>query len=143
MLLEFHPDVPGRTYDRPYKFLGYWHSVSVDQGDGLPVKTGADFDRYEEQLGPAAMPLPSDYVDESWDKTQREKVVNYLNHVGQVFEHWRGYSWCRFSCGERNMGTTDFSDGTYVWPAGFGHYVEKHGVKPPQEFIDHVLRRQR
>ena len=38
------------------------------------------------------------------------------------------------------MGGTDLSDGHYVWPFGFAHYVEAHGVKPPQEFIDHVWR---
>lgn len=51
-----------------------------------------------------------------------------------------GLAWssCRF-CGEGN-GSACLTDGTYVWPGGFAHYLLNHAVRPPQEFVDHVLR---
>ncbi len=142
MILDFHPDAPGRKLDKPLKFLGYWHSMTVQEDRfGVPLKTGFEFDRYEEKFGPNALPLPHEWIDKSWDERERTQVVAYLR-AQPAWEHWRGYSWCRFDgCGDRRMGTTDRSDGTYVWPEGFAHYVEKHGVKPPDEFIRHVLRR--
>jgi hypothetical protein len=140
LILDFHPDCPGRKLDKPLKFLGYWHSVSVMEDKfGVPLKTGIDFDRYQERVG-SAMPLPHEWIDKSWNEAERQAVLAYLR-VQPAWEHWRGYSWCRFDgCDNRRLGTTDRSDGTYVWPEGFAHYIEKHGVKPPDEFIRHVLR---
>jgi hypothetical protein len=37
------------------------------------------------------------------------------------------------------MGSHDLTDGVFVWPEGYAHYIEKHDVKPPREFIEHVL----
>jgi hypothetical protein len=95
-------------------------------------------------------------VDTTWDEAQRAAVVTYLK-TGETFESWRGSSWCRFKwrvsppeeeppryigCDVPHLsGYRDFTDGTYVWPEAFFHYVEKHGVKPPNEFIQHVLKR--
>jgi hypothetical protein len=56
--------------------------------------------------------------------------------------HYRGFSLCRV-CECRN-GTADFrlakKHGNFVWPSGFAHYVKAHNVKPPQAFIDFVMR---
>lgn len=80
---------------------------------------------------------PCDYVDESWDEEQRNAVILYLDSYDSLY-WWRGSSRCRF-CDIRN-GSRCQSDGTYVWPSGFSHYLLEHGVKPPQEFILHVER---
>ena len=32
----------------------------------------------------------------------------------------------------------DLTDGRWVWPQGFAHYVEVHGVRPPQAFLDDI-----
>ena len=138
MILEFHPDIPGREYDRPYKFLGYWHSISTDG-----TKTGLDFDRYSEKFD--HLPVPDEWVDVTWNAVEREKVVNYLKVIGTEHQAWRGNSWCRFDgCETKHLaGYRDMTDGVYVWPEAFHHYVEVHGVKPPQEFVDHVLARMR
>jgi hypothetical protein len=37
------------------------------------------------------------------------------------------------------MGSGERTDGVYVWPEGLVHYLEKHNVRLPQEFVDHVL----
>jgi len=39
-----------------------------------------------------------------------------------------------------DMGRGELTDGVYVWPEGLAHYLEKHNVRLPQEFVDHVLK---
>lgn len=67
-------------------------------------------------------------------------VLQYLAN-GKTHKHWRGHSWCRFRCGIPNtkMGSTDQTDGKYVWPTGLYHYIEEHNITLPQEFINHII----
>jgi len=85
----------------------------------------------------SALPDPRDHVDPSWDREERAHVVAYLR-LAPVCRIWRGRSYCRF-CQCAN-GSKCLSDGKYIWPSGFAHYVQKHDVRPPQDFIDHALR---
>jgi len=95
---------------------------------------------WAEKKGDATgLPWPGDFVDAGWSISHREYFANYLDAAPSV-EFWRGPSRCRL-CGERN-GTTDKSDGVYLWPEGFGHYVREHGVKPPADFMTHVFAQQ-
>jgi hypothetical protein len=131
MILARHPHLNGlpdnelgtkvRAKYADLKFIGYW---------AWP-KTA----HTEASVG---MPDPHDFVDEKWDPVQRNAVIRHLQ-AGETFESWRGWSWCRFKCGDQKMGSQCLTDGTYVWPQGFVHYIEHHAVRPPQEFIDHVL----
>lgn len=82
-------------------------------------------------------PYAEDCVDETWDPAERERVVNYLELAGFEAAAYRGMSRCRF-CNKFN-GSTEITDGTYRWPEGLSHYLREHGVKPSQDFIDHVL----
>jgi hypothetical protein len=101
-------------------FLGYW-------------KSSYSFDCAEH------LPDPHNYVDEAWAKTAEcTQVIAHLK-AGRILESWRGSSWCRFGCEIQN-GSHCLTDGTYAWPEGFAHYLEHHAVKPPQEFIDHIMR---
>lgn len=79
---------------------------------------------------------PDSLVDLTWDRTERKAVVAYLLS-GKIKDRWRGGARCRI-CDAPN-GSTCLTDGVYVWPEGFAHYVEEHDVKPPQDFIDHVF----
>lgn len=98
---------------------------------------------------------PGTMVDLTWTGPEREKVIAYLKEPHGWKIGYMGCSYCRL-CKEKYgtqpvppesrkladwevLGSKDFGDGTYVWPEGFVHYVEVHGVKPPQAFIDHVL----
>lgn len=85
------------------------------------------------------LPYPSEFIDENWDKDELLKVAEYIQCCEPI-EYWRGFSTCRL-CGEC-LGTTCLSDGTYIFPEKFEHYLLEHNVKPPQEFIDHVLANQ-
>lgn len=83
-------------------------------------------------------PDPGRFVDSGWDEEEKEQVIQFLeNRV--LMSSFRGYSWCRFRCGTSRNGFKSFSDGYYYWPEGFVHYVREHQVKPPDEFIRHVL----
>jgi len=87
-----------------------------------------------------ALPHPREFIDPAWSSQERAIVANYLRN-GQEHASYRGFSYCRFHCGKPStqMGSRDLTDGVYVWPQGFVHYIEDHNVKPPQEFISHVL----
>jgi hypothetical protein len=97
---------------------------------------------------------PGDFIDLTWDPAERAKVVEYVKQTREDSRlAYGGMSWCRL-CKEtappedpkdnripkwRSLGSSDFGDGCFVWPEGYVHYIEVHGVKPPQEFIDHIL----
>lgn len=85
-------------------------------------------------------------VDEDWDPAEREMVMNYLkladdksNEEVRELKSWRGLSFCRVC--EEATGNSCMGDNQYNWPQGYLHYFEKHNVKPPKEFIDHVRQR--
>jgi hypothetical protein len=86
----------------------------------------------------SGLPRVEDCVDTNWDPAERARVIGYLKR-GKVKDQWMGYSDCRL-CGALN-GSACLTDGVYVWPEGFAHYLEAHGVKPPQHFVAHALRR--
>jgi len=87
------------------------------------------------------LPDPVDLVDLSWDPRERELVAQYLDR-GKTFESYAGYSQCRM-CSKWNNGSKDLTDGVYIWPEGFSHYLREHGVRPPATFEHHVLERLR
>lgn len=51
-----------------------------------------------------------------------------------------GFAFCRFRCGMA-AGSSEQSDGRFLWPDGLAHYVERHHVRLPEPFVDHVLAR--
>lgn len=113
----------------PLIAIGYWHSSYpiLDIVDGELVDRGdasawlADPRRLVEVLG-GVSPDPA--------------VIRYLR-AGRVHETWRGFSWCRFECGvsNREMGYRDLTDGRWVWPEGLAHYVKRHRLPLPEEFL--------
>lgn len=75
------------------------------------------------------------FVDRSWDEDERSQVSAYLLR-GTAVRHCMGFSLCRF-CGVRN-GTSDYTDGTFIWPEGLAHYIDEHGVRLPQRIVAHA-----
>ncbi len=126
MITDFHPDKPGKKLG--VKAIGFW------------AESSSPATCYYAQRG-MWLPWPEDFIDPSWDSQERERVASYLDQAPDV-EHWMGFSGCRFkNCDCRDNGASDKSDGTYLWPEGFSHYVRAHNVKPPDEFIQHVKAR--
>jgi len=103
------------TVWRPRRLIGYWRS------DDSPN-----------------WPDPIDFVDEQWDRDEREVVGSYLSRGREsAGMAWAGVSTCRF-CGKMN-GSAEYTDGTYVWPQGLSHYVTDHAVRLPTEVVAHIL----
>jgi hypothetical protein len=73
-------------------------------------------------------PDPREFVDVSWDPSERESVADYLRR-GFVARAYMGKSLCRL-CGEA-VGSLELSDGVFIWPEGLAHYVEVHDVRLP------------
>jgi hypothetical protein len=69
-----------------------------------------------------------------------EKVVAYLRD-GKLYAQYRGISWCRFvhRCSERHVGSSELTDGYWIWPEGLIHYVQVHKVALPEEFLADAL----
>lgn len=82
-------------------------------------------------------PEPNNLVKAEWiEPGDKARLVRYLLN-GLVYESYRGYSYCRFNCGIdfQQMGSRDFTDGCWVWPEGLAHYVKKHDVALPNDFV--------
>ena len=88
------------------------------------------------------LPHPREYVDESWDSSERKRVLIYLKQSNYLTLVSAGWSWCRFGCfgGESTpeMGHGECTDGVWLFPEGFLHYVRHHAVKPPHDFLEHM-----
>jgi len=88
------------------------------------------------------LPHPEQFVDPEWDPAVRAAAIEYLLD-GDTYMECQGYSWCRFQCGidDGEMGSRTLTDGEYIWPEGYAHYLEQHDVKPPEDFLEHMRRR--
>lgn len=93
---------------------------------------------FDEQA-PGNLPRPQLLVS-PWPSAEQAAVQAYLR-AGKTLVTYVGRSHCRFACGERAMGSTDLTDGTFVWPAGLVHYVDRHAVRLPAHFVAHVVAR--
>ena len=83
-------------------------------------------------------PDPRDLIDPAWDQGERDVVGTYLAN-GTISRTYMGYSPCRM-CGQNN-GAIEFTDGVFACPSGLAHYVDEHGVRLPQEFVQHAVNR--
>ncbi len=66
----------------------------------------------------------------------KRKVVEYLNN-GKLHMAWMGRSSCRI-CGKMN-GTTCLTDGEFVYPEGYSHYIIDHNIMPDLELLTKIL----
>lgn len=39
----------------------------------------------------------------------------------------------------KDLGCSTFTDGVYIWPEGYAHYLGTHRVRPPVSFVQHIL----
>jgi hypothetical protein len=132
MIIKFHPDsyrpseLPGhlQRHARQYEgrlMIGYW-----------------DSEWYRKNKPCLELPKPQDFIDPNWDPDQRRIVLEYLK-LGQTLESWRGFGMCRIC--KKLLGSRDLTDGLYVWPEGFEHYLEEHHLRVPEEFVQHCFQR--
>lgn len=91
------------------------------------------------ERAPNGYPRPQ-WLVAPWPARERAAVTAYLR-AGVPLVEYPEASYCRFACGEQDMGRRDLTDGTFVWPEGLGHYVDRHQVRLPERFVAHVLGR--
>lgn len=103
----------------PLKAIGYWQEPEFPEGETLPH--------------------PQDLVNPFWRLDERAQIVAYLR-AGKVAAQWRGYAQCRLCPPGTALGSCDLTDGEWVWPQQLEHYVEKHSLFLPNEFIDSMRR---
>jgi hypothetical protein len=85
------------------------------------------------------LPHPREYIDQSWDSLERDRAISYLEQSYHLTRFSLGYSWCRFGCKSKSeMGNGECTDGVWLFPEGFLHYVRHHAVIPPHEFLAHM-----
>ncbi len=114
------PPVPCSTL----KLIGYWAAA--------PHWTWASSPRD----GELAWPDIRRAVWTGWSSPERERVAAYLRS-GHRCRGYLGFSACRFECRStyRILGSGELTDGEWIWPEGLVHYVERHGVVLPEEFV--------
>jgi hypothetical protein len=91
------------------------------------------------ELAPNVWPRPQLLVS-PWQPGELAAVLAYLRG-GRPLVAYEASSWCRFGCGEPELGHRDVTDGTFVWPEGLAHYLDHHQVRLPARFVAHVLAR--
>lgn len=82
------------------------------------------------------LPDPAWFTDDNYPEQEKKKVIDYLKK-GKQITLYRGWSNCRI-CGEKTPGGSDDTDGLYIFPSGLVHYVEKHNLHLPDEFIKRI-----
>jgi hypothetical protein len=81
---------------------------------------------------------PRHLVDPGWARKERPRIVQYLSEA-PVIAHFCGLSYCRFGCGPN--GAAEHSDGVWVWPEGLAHYLRRHDVRLPEDFVAYMMSR--
>jgi hypothetical protein len=98
------------------RIIGYWHSL------------------YEPDF-----PDPASFIDKTWEQSIKKEILTYLRNGYRTPVINLGSSWCRFRCGMNSLGSSEFTDGNFVWPEGLEHYIEYHDIKLPQNAIEEML----
>ena len=77
-----------------------------------------------------------------WRSEVRERLIAYLRS-GHRCNGALGSSACRFECRTNYsyLGNGEYTDGEWIWPEGLPHYVERHGVTLPEEFVANAAAR--
>jgi hypothetical protein len=88
------------------------------------------------ERAPDQWPRPQRLV-RRWNANDRALVLRYLR-AGRKLVRYAATSRCRFACGVQHVGRRDLTDGTFVWPDGLAHYVERHRIALPAHFVAHV-----
>lgn len=111
------------------KLIGYWNGP--EDGDIVGEEPDPEFP------DETAYIWPQDLVDPGWRLADRPLITSFLKSAPTI-NAYLGLSWCRFRCGIEHLGAKEYSDGEWVWPEGLAHYVERHLIRLPEEFITHI-----
>ncbi|HYG77599.1 MAG TPA: hypothetical protein VEK08_21515 [Planctomycetota bacterium] len=87
------------------------------------------------------LPHPGMFIKPGWECERRALILNYLRNGAECCSYL-GFAYCREECGVADsvLGSSELTDGTYVWPQGLAHYVEAHELALPEYFVEHMAR---
>lgn len=102
---------------------------------GLPMPDLIAVGYWQSDDSDERFPGPRTLVSKTYSLSVRKAICRYLDS-GARFMDSLGYSFCRFQCGvpDSELGSSDLSDGYWVWPQGLSHYVREHHIVLPEEF---------
>jgi hypothetical protein len=107
-----------------------WSGPTTVKAVGFWRYTDGSFPQY---------PQPQALVKPGWQATELKRIIAYLRSGYNAHPDFMfcGWSSCRFAdCVEGFFnGSRELTDGEWGWPEGLAHYVERHAVILPEEFI--------
>jgi hypothetical protein len=120
--------------------IGYWchDRGALMRAWGRPVAEGAEAVSEDGMSDGGFFFHPRHLVDPGWASAEQPQIVRYLSEAPAI-AHFCGLSYCRFGCGAN--GSAERSDGVWVWPEGLAHYLDRHDVRLPEDFVAHMRSR--
>lgn len=82
--------------------------------------------------GFATLPHPARLISILGTRPCDERMAGYLAR-GEYIATYFGWGVCR--CCGAELGTSDLTDGIWVWPQGLEHYLEEHQLPLPSAFL--------
>ena len=94
-------------------------------------------EKYRRKYKDAMIIRPSDLATiRDWYKDKdKQRIIDYLDS-GKTLSSYFGRSECRIC--KQHLGSSDLSDGVYLWPEKFSHYIKEHEIILPDWFIEHI-----
>uniref|UniRef100_A0A6M3L0S4 Uncharacterized protein n=1 Tax=viral metagenome TaxID=1070528 RepID=A0A6M3L0S4_9ZZZZ len=90
------------------------------------------------------LPFPKTSDDKKW-MNKKIKFIRKLERIEDIIESsinigkissYKGFSKCRIC--KQKVGSREFEFKNWIWPEGFLHYIEKHNIKPTDDFIKFI-----
>lgn len=127
---------------RPLRAVGFWFPPTLAQararhGAADPyVQSLVEVHEAESRSHQPFLPSPDRIIEMLGPAHYDERVPRYLES-GCVSAMYLGFATCRCCARTRGeMGSSDLTDGEWVWPQGLAHYVRVHSLPLPDEFLD-------
>jgi hypothetical protein len=85
--------------------------------------------------------IPQKIKTRDYSLDLKEQIVDFLQN-GNIVTMYLGNSSCRFNCGisSLEMGNSTLTDGKFIWPAGYYHYIESHNLAIPELFLQRMMK---
>jgi hypothetical protein len=85
--------------------------------------------------------IPQNIKTKNYSLDLKEKIVDFLRN-GNIVTMYLGTSYCRFNCGipSSEMGNSTLTDGKFIWPEGYCHYIESHNLAVPEFFLQKIMK---
>lgn len=81
-------------------------------------------------------PHPRVFIGEALGLDIKEKLSKHIAN-SLVLKHYRGASPCRIC--NKWVGSRENTDGLFIFPEGFAHYISEHDLLPPKIFLEYAL----